>query len=158
MSDYKALLDEISFDGKVVGMVESEGIDWGGSDPETMKFNAAQVRTGPVDEIPINMGTDELKFQMIEMSPANLKAVCGGTVGTVDLTEWSAPGTPFILKGPVVIKTADKTTITIANASLVGKIRGKLGKSGNLYADCKMTVIAPTDGSSPFKFAATPAV
>ena len=68
MSDYKALLDEIPFDGKVVGMVESEGIDWGGSDPETMKFNAAQVRTGPVDEIPINMGTDELKFQMIEMS------------------------------------------------------------------------------------------
>lgn len=41
---YMMLLDAIYFDGKKIGNVSEDGIDWGGDAAEYIKLFAAQVR------------------------------------------------------------------------------------------------------------------
>lgn len=47
---YMMLLDAIYFDGKKIGNVSEDGIDWGGDAAEYIKLFAAQVRNAPVKE------------------------------------------------------------------------------------------------------------
>lgn len=48
---YMMLLDAIYFDGKKIGNVSEDGIDWGGDAAEYIKLFAAQVRNAPVKKI-----------------------------------------------------------------------------------------------------------
>ena len=74
------LLDAIYFNGKKIGNVSEDGIDWGGDAAEYIKLFAAQVRNAPVKKIKKKDATNLLKFTLIELVPQNCKDVMGGTV------------------------------------------------------------------------------
>ena len=75
---YMMLLDAIYFDGKKIGNVSEDGIDWGGDAAEYIKLFAAQVRNAPVKKIKKKDATNLLKFTLIELVPQNCKDVMGG--------------------------------------------------------------------------------
>ena len=97
---YIMLLDAIFFDGKKIGNIAEDGIDWGGDAAEYIKLYAAQVRNSPVKKIRKKAASNVLKFNLIELLPDNCVAVMGGTV-TED--GWEAPSESVILEGAVKI-------------------------------------------------------
>ena len=47
-------LESFVFDGKELGLISNDGLDWGGDEPSTNKIWAAQKRSAPVKEIEEN--------------------------------------------------------------------------------------------------------
>ena len=60
-------LESFVFDGKELGLISNDGLDWGGDEPSTNKIWAAQKRSAPVKEIEENPGTSEIEFDLIEL-------------------------------------------------------------------------------------------
>lgn len=149
---YMMLLDELIVGGKTIGNISDEGIDWGGDKPTYKKLNAAQVHTGPVKKIQTSPGTNLFTFKMIHLLPENCVAVAGGTA-TGD--KWEAPADVVTINAPASIKTGTGDMIDIKKVALNAVVRGKLGGDGNLYLDCEMEMIAPSDKSSPFSIGPT---
>ena len=83
-------LESFVFDGKELGLISNDGLDWGGDEPSTNKIWAAQKRSAPVKEIEENPGTSEIEFDLIELKPANLVQVMGGTTSK-NGKKWNAP-------------------------------------------------------------------
>ena len=44
-------LEALIFNGKELGLISNDGLNWGGDDPSTNKVWAAQKRSAPVKEI-----------------------------------------------------------------------------------------------------------
>ena len=44
---YLMLLDAVYFNGRRMGNISEEGLDWGGEDAQTVELWAAQIRTSP---------------------------------------------------------------------------------------------------------------
>lgn len=149
---YMMLLDEFLFDGKVMGLISSDGISWAGDNPTYNKLMAAQKRNGPVKKVMTEAGTNVLTFQMIQMVAENCAVIAGGSVnGEV----WNAPETVNLKEGVASIRTGTGQTITIPRMSLSGVVRGKLGNSENLHLDCEAEILAPLAGGSPFSIGPT---
>lgn len=144
---YMMLLDEIIINGKTIGNISEEGVDWGGDKPTFNKLVAAQKRNGPVKKIISNPGTNLLTFQMIQLMSQNIADLMGGTVVG---ESWDAPANMSAIEGAVSIKTGTGQTITIKKATTSAVVRGKLGNTGNLYLDTEVEFLSPADGSSPY--------
>lgn len=142
-------LEALEFKGAELGLISNEGLDWGGSDPSTVKVWAAQKRSAPVKEIEESPGEDVVEFDLIELKPANLEQVMGGTV-SADGKRWDAPKSRIKLEGDAVIRSADGSTTEIKRASLVAKPKGKFGYNDVFKIHCKLTILAPADDSSPY--------
>lgn len=152
---YMQLLDELIIDGKVIGHIAEEGIDWGGDKPSYLKLNAAQKRNGPVSKVLANNGTNIISFQMIQLVAENIANLAGGTVVG---EKWNAPSTPILIEGPAQIKSGTGQTILIPKLSVSAVVRGKLGNTGNLYLDCEAEIMAPESGDPYSIGPTTPAV
>lgn len=151
-------LDSLLFNGKAIGDISSDSIDWGGDEPSTIKVWAAQKRSAPVTEIIESPGTDVLEFDLIQLNPENLVQVMGGTASE-DGKKWDAPAKKLFLEGPVTIKAAEENAVVeIKKVKLIAYPKGKFGYSDVFKIHCKMTVMAPEDGSSPYSFAEPEAV
>ncbi len=145
-------LDSLLLGGKEIGDISNDSIDWGGDEPSTVKVWAAQKRVAPVAEIMESPGTDVLEFDLIQLKPENLKQVMGGTVSE-DGKKWNAPAKKIFIEDTVSIKTAeDGAVIDIKKVKLLAFPRGKFGYSDVFKIHCKMTVMAPEDGTSPYSF------
>ena len=142
-------LEALEFEGAELGLISNDGLDWGGSDPSTVKIWAAQKRSAPVKEIEENPGEDVIEFDLIELKPANLAQVMGGTV-SADGKRWDAPKSRIKLEGNVNIRSADGSITEIKRASLTAKPNGKIGYNDVFKIHCKLTILIPTDGSSPY--------
>lgn len=149
---YIMLLDSISFNGKQLGNIAEEGIDWGGDAAEYLKLFAAQVRTGPVKKLLKKGATNILKFNLIELLPENCQTVMGGEVAG---DAWKAPGESINLEGPVSVVCGTGQTIDIPKVNLSGAVRGKLGGDEALHIECELEILQPSDGSSPFSIQPT---
>ena len=68
---YLMLLDAVYFNGRRMGNISEEGLDWGGEDAQTVELWAAQIRTSPVLDIETRAATNEITGKMIEMVPQN---------------------------------------------------------------------------------------
>ena len=148
---YMILLDEVSFDGKVLGCIAQEGIAWGGDAATYIRLMCAQKRNGPVKKVLADAGTNMLTFNMIQLIAEHCVDIAGGTVnGEV----WDAPESVQTKEGAAVIKTGTGQTITIHKATLSGVVRGQLGNSGNLYIESELEILSP-DGGSPFSLGPT---
>ena len=66
---YLMLLDAVYFNGRRMGNISEEGLDWGGEDAQTVELWAAQIRTSPVLDIETRAATNEITGKMIEMVP-----------------------------------------------------------------------------------------
>lgn len=146
---YMMLLDAIFFNGKKIGNVSEDGIDWSGDAAEYIKLFAAQVRNSPVKKIKKKDATNLLKFTLIELIPENCKDVMGGTV---DGTKWEAPADTVSLEGSLKILCGTGQTIEVKRMTLDGAVRGKIGGDDPLGIECEMDMLSPLDGSSPFSF------
>lgn len=146
------LLDEAIFDGKTLGLISQEGINFGGEDPTLTPVYAAQRRSAPVVEVMTSPGSTELTCNLIELRAQHLVDVLGGSMTG---EKWDAPATPQTKTGKLVLKTGRGQTLTYESVSLSGKIAGALGGTGTLYAALKMKMQAPADGSSPYRIEPT---
>lgn len=145
-------LEALIFDGQELGLISSDGLDWGGDDPSTNKIWAAQKRSAPVKEIEENPGTNEIEFDLIELKPKNIVQVMGGTTSK-DGKKWNAPAQRIRLEGPVVIRSADGSETEVAKASLLASPKGKYDFSDVMKIHCKMTFLLPDDPeASPYGF------
>jgi len=142
-------LEALVFNGAELGLISSDGPDWGGREPTTVKIWAAQRRNAPVKELLDNPGEDVITFDLIELKPANLKQVMGGTV-SADGKRWDAPHNKIILEGDVVIRSADGSATEVARASLLAFPRGRYAHNDVFKIRCKLTILAPADDSSPY--------
>ena len=142
-------LESLVFNGKELGYISNDGADWGGDDPSTTDIWAAQKRTAPVKELEESPSKDVIEFDLIELKPANIAQVMGGTVSE-DGKRWDAPSKRVRLEGPVTIRSADGSETQIKNVSLLGKVKGAYGYSDVQKIHCKMTILMPEDGSSPY--------
>ena len=60
-------LESFVFDGKELGLISNDGLDWGGDEPSTNKIWAAQKRSAPVKEIEEKkVLSDELKQSILD--------------------------------------------------------------------------------------------
>ena len=145
-------LESFVFDGKELGLISNDGLDWGGDEPSTNKIWAAQKRSAPVKEIEENPGTSEIEFDLIELKPANLVQVRGGTTSK-NGKKWNAPSKRIKLEGPVVIRSADGAETEAAKVSLLAYPRGKYDYSDVMKIHCKATFLLPDDSAaSPYGF------
>ena len=135
-----------------MGLISNDGLDWGGDEPSTNKIWAAQKRSAPVKEIEENPGTSEIEFDLIELKPANLVQVMGGTTSK-NGKKWNAPSKRIKLEGPVVIRSADGSETEAAKVSLLAYPRGKYDYSDVMKIHCKATFLLPDDSAaSPYGF------
>ena len=145
-------LESFVFDGKELGLISNDGLDWGGNEPSTNKIWAAQKSSAPVKEIEENPGTSEIEFDLIELKPANLVQVMGGTTSK-NGKKWNAPSKRIKLEGPVVIRSADGSETEAAKVSLLAYPRGKYDYSDVMKIHCKATFLLPDDSAaSPYGF------
>jgi len=148
---FMLLLDEVSFGGKVIGLISADGITWGGDDPEIFSLMAAQLRNGPAKQIATSPGTDEFSFQMIQLLAENMQDILGGDING---ESFQAPDMIQTKEGILVIKTGTGQTITVPKASMHGKVRGQLGGTNNLYINTTATILGQKD-VSPYSIAPT---
>ncbi|WP_289065599.1 hypothetical protein [uncultured Alistipes sp.] len=145
-------LEALIFNGKELGLISNDGLNWGGDDPSTNKVWAAQKRSAPVKEIEENPGTNEIEFDLIELKPENIVQVMGGTTSK-DGKKWNAPAKRIRLEGPVVIRSADGSETVAAKVSLLASPKGKYDYSDVMKIHCKMTFLLPDDPeASPYGF------
>ena len=143
-------LEALIFDGKELGLISNDGLDWGGDDPSTNKIWAAQKRLAPVKEIEENPGTNEIEFDLIELKPENIVQVLGGTTSK-NGKKWNAPAKRIRLEGSVVIRSADGSETEAAKVSLLASPKGKYDYSDVMKIHCKMTFLLPDDPeASPY--------
>lgn len=130
------LLAEVEFDGKVLGHITEEGVEWGGTEPEYTTVTSAQTRT-VVKRVLKKAGTDEMTFRMFELLPQNCVDVMGG-IATLD--KYEAPITPVIKEGSAKITTVTGQVITIPKATLTGAHRGSIGGDDPLSVQSMLTI------------------
>ena len=132
---YLMLLDAIYFNGRRMGNISEEGLDWGGEDAQTVELWAAQIRTSPVLDIETRAATNEITGKM-----------GGKVVGE----EWQMPASSMRIEGDMRILTGTGKTVKLKRVSLrASKIRGGLGGENVLGIEFGLKVLAPLDGSSP---------
>ena len=148
------LLDALIFNGKKIGYISEDGLDWGGDAAEYIRIWAAQKRNAPVKKIKKKDATNVITFNLIELRPENCRDVMGGTV-----TEgrWDYPTGSVLLEGPARILSGTGQTIDIGNVSLDAAIRGTLGGDDPLRIECEMEMQQPAGGSSPLSIYPTEA-
>ena len=158
---YLMLLDAVYFNGRRMGNISEEGLDWGGEDAQTVELWAAQIRTSPVLDIETRAATNEItgkkdlavqsadanKGVVIEMVPQNCVDLMGGKVAG---EEWQMPASSMRVEGDMRILTGTGKTVKLKRVSLrASKIRGGLGGENVLGIEFGLKVLAPLDGSSP---------
>ena len=144
---YLMLLDAVYFNGRRMGNISEEGLDWGGEDAQTVELWAAQIRTSPVLDIETRAATNEITGKMIEMVPQNCVDLMGGKVTG---EEWQMPASSMRVEGDMRILTGTGKTVKLKRVSLrASKIRGGLGGENVLGIEFGLKVLAPLDGSSP---------
>lgn len=136
---FMMLLDEVSFGGKVIGLISADGLTWGGDDPTIFDLNAAQLRNGPVKSLVTAPGTDQFTFQMIQLIAENMQDILGGDINGEN---FSAPETVQTKEDVMTIKAGTGQTIFIPKASMYGKVRGQLGGTNNLYINTVAKILA----------------
>lgn len=145
-------LDVFKFNGKELGYISEDGLEWGGDKPEKVKINAAQVKNGPVKVITKGVGTNVITFKLIQLMGTNCKDVMGGDVDAQG--NYTPSPTSTALEGSAEIKCDSGHTITISRAVLSAKPAGKISGSELFSIDCELEILVPTDGTAPYKILA----
>lgn len=144
------------FNGETLGLIDEEGLDWGGDEPESVKVWSAQKRAAPVKEIPSSPGTNVLEFDLIHLRPENMVPVAGGTVSK-NGKKWNAPSRVVTLEGNVQIQSADGAVTDVAKASMIAYPRGKFNYQEVMKMHCKLTFLEPEDEkTAPYSFDLAP--
>ena len=118
------------------------------ADPEVTEFYVEEA-DDPVEEL-TTKGVSELRWGVIDMTPANMVKVLGGTVsGTAPNDSWNAPSvTPEIEQS---IEVKDKKTgrvMQFPRCKIRAKIDWKLARTGIAIVSVVAKILVPTDGTT----------
>lgn len=143
----------VKFADQVIGYIEKDSWDWGGTKPESVDVNAEQVPDAPVLTLTQKNGQVSPTFNLIQLDYENLHAVLGGTlIGTAgNYTGWEAPTSLVELRGKWVIDFVSGQTMTIPNGTILANLGGKLALTEVSKVECQLKVNKPEDGSAPYK-------
>lgn len=124
------------------------------ADPEVTEFYVEE-EDDPVEELS-KRGITEVRWGVINMTPADMVKVLGGTVsGTAPSDTWNAPATTPEIEQSVQIK--DKKSgrvLNIPRARISAKIDWKLARTGIAIVSIVAKILVPTDGTSaPYSWA-----
>ena len=152
-------IGEVRFGEKVIGYIEKNSWDWGGTKPEKTDVEAEQVPIAPVLTLMQKNGTISPTFNLIQLDYENLHLSLGGMlVGTTGAyTGWKAPTNLIELRDKCEIDLVSGQTVRIANATLMANLGGKLTLTEVSKVECQLTVNMPEDGGSPYEVLDTPA-
>lgn len=139
-------VEELEFNGKVVGLIAEDGIGVGGDEPSNIKIYSAQKRTAPAVVLQDNPGSTEFTFQLIQLNPDNLIATLGGKlVGN----KWHAPSQTPNAVGALRILTKAGVSLEVPKAKLTAMLRGNFKHSELVRIECKLELLAPDGDASP---------
>ena len=139
-------LSSFTLNDKLLGYIEKDSYDWGGSEPETVDVNAEQVPGQPVLILVQKNGTVEPQFNLIQLDADNIAAVLGGTSAN---GKWSAPTQLSQVTGKVKIETVSGHVIEVPKVTVAANLTGKLSLSEVSKIQVKLKVQIPDDGSAP---------
>lgn len=130
----------LKFGEQIIGLIDQEGIEFGGDQPSTVPIYSAQKRNAPVAELDDAPGSTSLSFELIELKAEQLVAVLGGEVDA-SKKKWIAPAGSYSATNKVQIETFDGTVITYGKAKLTAQITGKLKHNEVLKVKCTLKVL-----------------
>lgn len=117
-------------------------------DPQTTEFNVEEL-DDPIEEIS-TPGAKNITFGIIDMTPANMLKVMGGTVtGTAPNEEWHAPTTAPDIEQSVELKDKKSGKVMqFPRCKITAKFDWKLAKTGISVIQITAKVLRPTDGTT----------
>lgn len=147
-------LGAVKFKGTLMGYIEEDSFDWGGSPGEITEIKASQVKGAAVKALPKSNGTIKPTFDLIQLEFGSLVSILGGKLlkdAEENVTGWEAPSEAVVVEGPLVIETDSGHRVTIPNGMFQGNISGPLSMSAVSKIKCTITPQKPSDGAGPYK-------
>ena len=143
----------VYFADALVGYIEKNPWDWGGTKPESVDVEAEQVPDAPVLTLLTKNGSISPTFNLIQLDYENLHAMLGGTLVGAEgaYTGWKAPTDLVQLSGEWTIDFVSGQTMTIPNGTILANLGGKLTLTEVSKLECQLKVNKPADGGSPYE-------
>lgn len=143
----------VYFNAALIGYIEKNSWDWGGTKPESVDVEAEQVPDAPVLTLLTKNGSISPTFNLIQLDYENLHTVQGGTLVGADgaYTGWKAPTDLVQLSGEWTIEFVSGQTMTIPNGTILSNLGGKLTLTEVSKLECQLKVNKPADGGSPYE-------
>lgn len=110
-------LNQVKFDGKVIGWIDEQGLQPAGTAPTQVDVYAAQVKDGPIATITSNPGKKAFTCNLIDLSTENLVNTIGGTKDANG--NWEPPE-KWEKTAPMDISCNSGETIRFFNAKVTG--------------------------------------
>ena len=143
----------VYFAEALVGYIQKDSWDWGGTKPESVDVEAEQVPDAPVLTLLTKNGSISPTFNLIQLDYENLHAMLGGTLVGAEgaYTGWKAPTDLVQLSGKWTIDFVSGQTMTIPNGTIIANLGGKLTLTEVSKLECQLKVNKPADGGSPYE-------
>ena len=143
----------VYFADALVGYIEKNSCDWGGTKPESVDVEAEQVPDAPVLTLLTKNGSISPTFNLIQLDYENLHAMLGGTLVGAEgaYTGWKAPTDLVQLSGEWTIDFVSGQTMTIPNGTILSNLGGKLTLTEVSKLECQLKLNKPADGGSPYE-------
>ena len=146
-------LNQLEVNGKVLGFIEDDSFDFGGTPGEGTDIMAAQVKGAPVKTLAKSNGTIKPTFDLIQIDYEVMVAILGGALKKdgATIVGWEAPTKAVVITGQAKVTTDSGHLITIPNCQVQGNISGPLSMSAVSKIKCTLNVLAPTTpGVAPY--------
>ena len=143
----------VYFAEALVGYIQKDSWDWGGTKPESVDVEAEQVPDAPVLTLLTKNGSISPTFNLIQLDYENLHAMLGGTLVGAEgaYTGWKAPTDLVQLSGKWTIDFVSGQSMTIPNGTILANLGGKLTLTEVSKLECQLKVNKPADGGSPYE-------
>ena len=143
----------VYFAEALVGYIQKDSWDWGGTNPESVDVEAEQVPDAPVLTLLTKNGSISPTFNLIQLDYENLHAMLGGTLVGAEgaYTGWKAPTDLVQLSGKWTIDFVSGQTMTIPNGTILANLGGKLTLTEVSKLECQLKVNKPADGGSTYE-------
>lgn len=143
----------VYFADALVGYIEKNSWNWGGTKPESVDVEAEQVPDAPVLTLLTKNGSISPTFNLIQLDYENLHAMLGGTLVGAEgaYTGWKAPTDLVQLSGEWTIDFVSGQTMTIPNGTILSNLGGKLTLTEVSKLECQLKLNKPADGGSPYE-------
>ncbi len=137
----------------LVGYIEKDSFEWGGTKPDSVDVEAEQVPDAPVLTLYQKNGQIAPTFNLIQLDYENIAMMVGGTLvgSTGAYTGWQAPTDLTEITGDWKINTVSGQTIHIPNGTMMANFDGKLAMSEVSKLACQLKANKPEDGSAAFE-------
>lgn len=143
----------VFFNEALIGYIQKDSWDWGGTKPESVDVEAEQVPDAPVLTLLTKNGSISPTFNLIQLDYENLHVMLGGTLVGEEgaYTGWKAPTDLVQLSGKWTIDFVSGQSMTIPNGTILANLGGKLTLTEVSKIECQLKLNKPSDGSSPYE-------